>query len=368
MIHHGGNIYAASRRTGIPADEIIDFSASINPLGIPEGALRLASGDAVRLVHYPEPYAEGLSACIAERIGAAAGSVICGNGSTELIYLVPRALRPSKVLIAAPTFGEYERACRNVGAAEVVCLALESDQGFELRPEAFIEAMAGGSSRRSARRVVGRKACDMAFLCNPNNPTGRLVEKAGVLAIAGAARELGCCLVVDEAFIDFCPAESVVGEVGRNPSLVVLRSMTKFYALSGLRIGYGVFHPDTAERVMEHKEPWTVNALAQAAGAAVLEDKAFEEASLAAMEREKTYLEAGLAAIGIAFVPSRANYYLLKVSRSGEIAAAMEKRGILVRDCASFAGLGGAYLRIAVRSRRENDRLLAEMADVCARL
>ncbi len=134
MIYHGGDIYAASRRTGIPADEIIDFSASINPLGIPEGALRLASGDTCRLTHYPEPYAEGLSAAIAARLGVGAEGVICGNGSTELIYLVPRALRPSKVLITAPTFGEYERACRNAGAADIVYLALESDRGFELQP------------------------------------------------------------------------------------------------------------------------------------------------------------------------------------------------------------------------------------------
>ena len=143
-----------------------------------------------------------------------------------------------------------KRACGNAGAEVVRCvLDLESD--FELRHDAFIEAMS---------------ACNMAFLCNPNNPTGRLVPKAGVLAIADAARKLGCLLVVDEAFIDFCPEESIVGEAARNPFLAVLRSMTKFYALAGLRIGYGVFHAETAVRVMEHKEPWTVNALAQAGG------------------------------------------------------------------------------------------------------
>ena len=360
MIYHGGNVYAASRRTGIPPEEIIDFSASINPLGIPEGALPLIKGDTRRLTHYPEPYAEGLCARIAARLGVGPESVICGNGSTELIYLVPRALRPSKVLITAPTFGEYERACRNAGAADVVSLPLESNRNFDVRPGVFIEAMAGNAGRT--------KACDTAFLCNPNNPTGRLVEKAGVLEIAAAAQELGCYLVVDEAFIDFCPAESVEAETARNPFLVVLRSMTKFYALSGLRIGYGVLHPDVAARVMAHKEPWTVNAIAQVAGAAVLEDGTFEEASLAAMEREKAYLEAGLTAIGIPFVPSHANYYLLKVGRSGEIAAEMEKRGILVRDCASFAGLDGSYLRVAVRTRQENERFLREMADVCAHL
>jgi threonine-phosphate decarboxylase len=360
VIYHGGNIYAASRRTGIPPEEIIDFSASINPLGMPEGALRLIKGDTRRLTHYPEPYAEGLSARIAARLGVGPESVICGNGSTELVYLVPRALRPSKVLITAPTFGEYERACRNAGTADVVSLPLESKQDFDVPPGAFIEAMAGGPART--------KACNTAFLCNPNNPTGRLVEKAGVLEIAAAARSMGCYLVVDEAFIDFCPAGSVAAETAHNPFLVVLRSMTKFYALSGLRIGYGVFHPDTAARVMAYKEPWTVNTIAQAAGAAVLEDAAFEKASLATMAREKAYVEAGLAAIGIPFIPSHANYYLLKVGRSVEIAAAMEKRGILVRACSSFAGLDGSHLRVAVRSRQENERLLREMADVCAHL
>lgn len=352
MIYHGGNIYAASQRTGIPVEQIVDFSASINPLGIPEAAGKLINGNTARLMHYPEPYSEGLCGRIAARHGVDVNCVICGNGSTELIYLIPRALRPARVLITTPSFGEYERACRNAGA-EVVHCALDRESNFELHPDAFIEAMS---------------ACDMAFLCNPNNPTGRLVPKAGVLAIADAARKLGCLLVVDEAFIDFCPEESIIGEAARNPFLVVLRSMTKFYALAGLRIGYGVFHAETVVRVMEHKEPWTVNALAQTVGAAALEDRPFENASIAAMKSEKSRLEAGLAKIGIGFVPSRANYYLLKVDRSHDVAAALEKKGILVRDCASFAGLGGTYLRIAVRSRGENERLLTEMADICAHL
>lgn len=363
MILHGGNIYAASRRTGIPPEKIIDFSASINPLGIPEGAARLVSGRLDRLTHYPEPYSEGLSIRIAARLGVPDGMVICGNGSTELIYLVPRVLMAAKVLITAPTFGEYERACRNAGASEIVSLSLNGEQGFEISPEAFIEAMSGGSAPRT-----GQKACDLAFLCNPNNPTGRLIGKAGVLQIAQAAKELGCLLVVDEAFIDYCPAESVVGGIENNPYLAVLRSMTKFYALPGLRIGYGVFHPEMAGRVMAYKEPWTVNALAQEAATAVLEDAAFEENSLAVMDEEKSYLEAGLARVGIDFVPSRANYYLLKVDGGREVASTLEQKGIMVRDCSSFAKLDGTYLRIAVRSRHENERLLSELADICEHL
>ena len=369
MIVHGGNIFAASRRTGIPPERIIDFSASINPLGVPESAARLMKRSIDRLPpHYPDPFSEGLAASIARRLGVGADTVICGNGSTELIYLVPRALGPSKVLITAPTFGEYERACRNGGAGEIVTFALKGDESFDLRPEEFIEAMAGGDGPRGRPGRSKKKPCDMAFLCNPNNPTGRLVEKQTVREIAGAAREVSCCLVVDEAFIDFCPAESVVEEVERNPWLVVFRSMTKFYALAGLRIGYGVFHPSLVERIKAYKEPWTVNALAQYAGSAVLEDRVYEEASRKAMEREKFFMEAGLARIGIHFLPSRVNYYLLKVDRGREVAAALEKKGILVRDCSSFDGLDGTYLRVAVRSREENERLLSEMAEVCAHL
>ncbi len=292
-------------------EQILDFSASINPLGVPKRAALLMKERINCLPHYPEPYAEGLAASLGERLGTGGEAIICGNGSTELIYLIPRALRPARVLIPEPTFGEYERACRSSGASVVVGCRLRDEDAFDVDPERFIATMSGGPGSTSG----GREACHMAFLCNPNNPTGRLVSRKEVLRIADAAGSLSCYLVVDEAFIDFCPGGSVVAEVARNPYLIVLRSMTKFYALSGLRIGYGVFHPSVAEKVRAYKEPWTVNSLAQAAGAAVLEDTAYQKASREMMEREKSFVEAGLQKIGITFIPSAANYYLLRVAR-----------------------------------------------------
>ncbi len=236
---------------------------------------------------------------------------------------------------------------------------LRDEDAFDVDPGLFVGAMSGSPK--------GRGPCGMAFLCNPNNPTGRLVSKKEVLGIADAAERLSCYLVVDEAFIDFCPGASVAAEVARNPYLIVLRSLTKFYALSGIRIGYAVFHPSVAERIRACKEPWTVNSLAQAAGVAVLEDSAYQKASRETMEREKSFMEAGLKRIGIPFIPSAANYYLLKVEQgAGRMAAALEEKGILVRDCASFKGLDGTYIRVAVRSRQENERLLEEMAEICA--
>ncbi len=359
MSDHGGNIYAASRKTGFPLSRILDFSASINPLGVPKRAALAMKDHIGSLRHYPEPYSEGLADCIGKQFGSGNEAIICGNGSTELIYLIPRALRPARVLIPAPTFGEYERACRGSGASVVAGFRLNHERDFDVDPALFIEAMSGGPK--------GTEPYDMAFLCNPNNPTGRLVSKEDVLGIADAAESLSCYLVVDEAFIDFCPEASVVAQVARNPHLIVLRSLTKFYALSGIRLGYGVLHPSVAERIRAYKEPWTVNSLAQCAGVAALEDTAYQRASRETMEREKSFMEAELKKMGIPFVPSAANYYLLRVEHGAASAvAALEGKGILVRHCANFAGLDETYIRVAVRSRLENERLLKEMGEICA--
>jgi threonine-phosphate decarboxylase len=348
MTLHGGNIFAASEKSGIPPGKIMDFSASINPLGMPKTA-----GEAIRkqvslLPHYPEPYARSLAILIARHYRVSEKSVICGNGSTELIYLIPRALKPKRVLVTSPTFSEYEKACRNSDEKiRTVDYRLRREDSFDIDPDSFIRSMRG---------------CDMAFLCNPNNPTGRLVRKRDVLAIADAAMKQKCHLIVDEAFIDFCPRESVIKAVSRNPYLIVLRSMTKFYALAGLRLGFGVFPPGVAEVMNKLKEPWTVNSLAWAAGKAVLRDSAYQAASIENIRKEKELLEKGLAKLGIAYVPSDANYYLLLMNNAGSVVNSLAKKGILVRDCSNFHGLDRTFIRIAVRTRRENRRLMKELS------
>lgn len=356
MTAHGGNIHLAAKETGIPVSRIIDFSASINPLGLPRTAEAAVRRHLKAITHYPEPHAEGLAAFIAGRLDFPREHIIIGNGSTELIYLIPRALRPETVLIAAPTFSEYAQACKTTGA-RVVSIPLGAEKDYDLDAESFIKAMATGEGRG--------KPCGMAFLCNPNNPTGRLIRKRDVLRIAEAAQEHRCVLVVDEAFIDYCPEESILGETGRIPSLIVLRSLTKFYALAGLRIGYGVFPPHLVKGIMRHKEPWTVNVLAAVAAVAALEDSEYQKASLLLMEEEKSFMEDGIRDLGIPFLPSSANYYLIELENAGEIVRSLRAKGILVRDCSSFEGLGRTYVRIAVKSRKENMRLLRELRSLC---
>lgn len=350
MTGHGGNIHKASQMSGLPLKQILDFSASINPLGVPKSAASAIRKSIRLLPHYPEPFAESLASRIGEHYGVSAESVICGNGSTELIYLLPRVLKSKRVLVTSPSFSEYERACKSNQPSVVSCQLLKAENNFDINADAFIGYM---------------KGCNLAFLCNPNNPTGRLLRKKDVLKIANAAEESECYLVIDEAFMDFCSDETVIEHVSRNPYLIVLRSMTKFYALAGLRLGFGVFPIRVAKMIKMQKEPWTVNCIADAVGRAVLEDTAYQTESLAMMRREKQYLEAGLTRLGIKYVPSSANYYLIRMKNAQEVIHALSKKGILLRDCSNFDGLSETYLRIAVRSRTENRILLKELSELC---
>jgi threonine-phosphate decarboxylase len=168
---------------------------------------------------------------------------------------------------------------------------------------------------------------------------------------------------VDESFIDFCPGESVAGNVQKNPYLIVLRSMTKFYALAGLRLGYGIFPLNIAGMLKELKEPWSVNTLAQIAGMAALGEDIYNERTIKIINKQKKALEKGLQRLGIDYIPSHANYYLLHTPKAGKIAEGLAQRGIVVRGCSNFKGLDHRYLRIAVKSQKENELLLKHMEE-----
>ncbi len=355
MVGHGGDVYAAARELEMPAESIIDFSASINPLGTPASVMSELRRHLKGLRHYPDPSAAGLVEELAKSTGLDQRMILCGNGSTELIYLVARALRPERVLIPAPAFAEYERACITAShlggtpsrTAGIKYFHIEAKNKFRLDADAFIADMNGR---------------DMAFICNPNNPTGRLIRKSDMVRIADAAGKSGCCLVVDEAFIDFVPGESIIKKVAENPSLIVIRSLTKFFALSGLRIGYAVINPELSGAISRHKEPWTVNSLAQVAGMAALKDTVYQSRTFNVLKREKDYLERGFKRLGLDYYPSRVNFYLIRHDNAYTIVLRLREQGILVRDCSNFNGLDRSYIRIAVRTRRENMRLLAELA------
>ncbi len=349
MTEHGGNIYRYAEQLNISETQIIDFSASINPLGLPMSVVDEIQGINGSMYHYPDPEAKRLKEAIAAFYDIEANSIICGNGSTELIYLCVRALKPKRVIIPAPTFSEYERACLLSGA-EIRYFYLKTKNSFDIESERFIKAMNG---------------CDMAFICNPNNPTGRLIKNEELLEIAEAARQLKCYLVVDEAFIDFIPEHSIIKDVQGNPYLIVLRSMTKFYALSALRLGFGVFHPSVINMMWQNKEPWTVNTIAQIAGIAALKDNDYRKETFRIIHEGKNLMEQGLMGLSIDYIPSEVNYYLLKMPNAQQIISDLHKVYILTRDCSNFRGLDKSYIRVAVKSPEDINRLLKELSNLC---
>ncbi|HCC68977.1 MAG TPA: threonine-phosphate decarboxylase [Nitrospiraceae bacterium] len=361
---HGGNIYKFAEELGIDERKIMDFSASINPLGVSKNAMAEIQKHMKYLHNYPDPDAKRLRKYLAQSHGIDSETILCGNGSTELIYLIPRALKPKKVLIPAPTFSEYERACRMANyKLQIGNYKLQIAKDFEINSDKFILTMRG--DRDSELPTPNSTLpCNMAFLCNPNNPTGRLLKKDDALKIAETAKELKCYLIIDEAFIDFCPEHSLINEVQNNPYLIVLRSMTKFYALSGLRIGYGVFPQHLIEILKNYKEPWTVNSLAQMAAVIALKDRIYRDETFRLMQVEKKSLEKGFKKLGLRFSPSDTNFYLLKIDNAQEIYDRLKMKGILVRDCSNFKGLDSRYIRVAVKSHRENTILLRELTAI----
>lgn len=348
MTGHGGNIYEASRKLLIPERKIIDFSASINSLGVSKKVRSELRRYFKYLSNYPDPDCVRLRWSLSKELNVGVEHILCGNGSTEIIYLIVRALKPKKILLPSPTFSEYERAinCDDVSGCRKAVIKyydLKEENNFAINVDEFISSMNG---------------CDMAFLCNPNNPTGLLLHSEDVLRILAAASSMPCRVVIDEAFIDFTHEQSVAAYVINNPNLIVIRSMTKFYALSGLRIGYGIFGAELIEEIKKIKEPWTVNTLAQRASVVALNDWVYRKKTFDLLGSEKNFLEAHIIANGIKCFPSDTNFFLLKTEHALKLEERFLLKGIIVRNCSNFKGLDNSFFRIAVKTHKDNAILI----------
>lgn len=333
---------------------ILDFSASINPFGYPRKVREVIRENFDDILHYPDIDCSDLRKCLARKLGHAEDEIIVGNGSTELFYLIPRALRPAKGIIFQPAFSEFAEALKS-SHAEVLNTLLKEEDNF--------------CFTYSAGDFHDKKAA-MVFFCNPNNPTGHLVEKPVILNMARQHPHI--IFVVDEAFIDFVDEPerySVISETGTTSNLIVVRSLTKFYGFPGLRIGYLVTRPDVASKLMTYKEPWSVNTFAQYAAMAALEDREFVSKSRELIFHEQSYLFSELSRInGLAPYKPTANYLFIKIKRDGVTASWLHEQllglGIAIRDCSNFTGLDDTYFRVAVRTREENMRLIAALKSV----
>ncbi|MEO5355909.1 MAG: aminotransferase class I/II-fold pyridoxal phosphate-dependent enzyme [Nitrospirae bacterium YQR-1] len=351
---HGGDIYSAAEKLKIPERKIIDFSSSPNPHGVSKKVRAEMRKYLKFLSNYPDPESRRLTRVLSERYVAGTENILCGNGSTELIYLIVRALKPQRALLVAPTFSEYENALRMYGVSDLSVMMLKETDNFKLDVSAFTEKL---------------KDRDIAFLCNPNTPTAGFINKADMLRISETAEATGCYLVVDEAFMDFFYLHSenpggfsVIDHVLKNPYLIVLKSYTKFYALCGLRIGAVFSDKKTVQLLKTYKEPWTVNTLAQRALVTALRDKVYERDTFALLKEEKVFFEKSFNKREIQYFPSSVNFYLIKHERAAHIYEKLRDRGILLRSCADYNGLSDNHLRIAVKTRRENSVLFKSLS------
>ncbi len=346
---HGGNIALAAREYGLSEKRIIDFSASINPLGPPPGVYQAVTEEFWRIRHYPDPDCGDLPRLLAGYLGVGPVNLLLGNGGAELIYLLPRALKIRRALVVAPTFSEYARAVEAAGG-RVRYLTLPVSGPVSLAGEA------GGHL----------SGCDAVFLCNPNNPTGRLFSPGELMPLLDEADRAGAAVVVDEAFMDFVPLReeySLMPAACTRRSLVVLYSMTKFFGIPGLRLGAAVACDQIIGRLRGLKDPWSVNALARVAGEAALKDRKHMADTMKTIKEEREYLFSSLSSVpGLRPFPSAANFLLVEVSGTGmtssEVVEKMAGQGMLVRNCANFHGLNNYYIRVAVRTRPENQSLI----------
>ncbi len=344
LYQHGGNIYEIRRRQRIA---VLDFSANINPLGIPLRIKKLLGKQLKDLVHYPDPEAHRLVAALARYWKIKEENVLVGNGSTELIYLILNTFRPDKVILPVPSFTEYERAAR-ISGSQVLFIHMLEGEGFCLNFDHI-------------------NNCDMLFMCNPNNPTGNLIvsNRADIKNIPVKR------IVIDEAFMDFVPDEKIytfIPQVVRSKKIIVLRTLTKFFALSGLRIGYLIAHRDTIRILKEYQMPWSVNVLAQAAAEQCLSEEAFIQRSKQLIIKERTFLYERLSRIrGLKPYSSVANFLLVKIDGKRLTSSCLKerllKKSILIRDCANFRGLDKQFIRVAVRTHKENMQLVQALEE-----
>ena len=345
---HGGDW--AGYRAEFGRDPL-DFSANVSPLGLPEGVARAITAALPTADRYPDPLCRELRAKLALHEGVPAEQILCGNGAADLIFRLVWAQKPRRALVTAPTFAEYATALESVGCT-VERFFLREQEDFAVT-DAFCAAI--------------RPGVDMVFLCQPNNPTGQLTALPLVEQILRRCTACGTLLVVDECFLDFLPdhalhtAKGLLGE----GNLVILKAFTKLYGMAGVRLGYGLCaDEDLLARMRRAGQPWAVSSLAQTAGLAALGQTEYVAQVRTLIETERPYLLEGLRALGLRVIEGRANYLLFRADET--LGERLEARGALIRRCGNYPGLDDTWYRTAVRTRRENDALLAALREVLA--
>lgn len=334
---HGGDIY----RNHVQ----LDFSVNVNPMGIPASVKRAMHEAVEHCGSYPDINSDVLRHKVSRMEGVPEEFLLFGNGASELFMAVVHAVKPKKTVIPVPSFYGYEYAANGWGG-EMVYWEMDRKHGFRLTEDIY--------------RVLTEDT-DLLFLANPNNPTGHLLDREEVRSLLKHCRDRGICVVLDECFVDFCGREySAVSEVGQFDNLILVKAFTKIFSVPGVRLGYLLCGSrELRERIKGQLPEWNLSCFAQAAGCACASETEFVTETAGYVARERRFLEAGLADVGFLVFPSRTNFILFY--SEVPLYERLLGKGILVRNCRNFRGLGPGFYRIAVKTRRENEILLNEI-------
>ena len=346
---HGGNAVFEDGKS-----DVIDLSANINPLGIPHGTEDAIIGGIATINRYPDSFSTKLREEIGTFENINPDWIFCGNGASDIIFRLPRAVRAKRVMVTAPTFSDYERSARCFGA-EVIYHPLSAGNGFML-DSSFLAS-------------VQRENTDLIFICNPNNPTGKLTERELINNLLCHCKKAGAWLVIDECFLDFAEhADQYTSKIflEDNPTLVILKAFTKLFALPGVRLGYALSANKTLiENLYFHGADWAVSNFAQAAGIAALKDaNAYVSQTVKYVSAERERLEKELEQLGFNVFESCANYVFFQNPHPFDLHGELDKAGIRIRDCGNFPGLDSRYCRIAVSTNENNTKALTAIAEI----
>jgi threonine-phosphate decarboxylase len=348
---HGGQLRQIAARYGVPAEQLIDFSANINPTGPPASvlaALNRALADPASLTAYPDLELAGLKKIVAETLNVFPNNIAVANGFVPLLEAALRSFRIARCLLPVPSFSEYRRTLENAGV-DVVPYYLSQEDSFSYSPNSLLQ-------------TALEEGCDAILLANPQNPSGSLCEAKTMRRLIETAAAHGIKVLLDEAFIDYAPEQSLTQTAIKLENLIVFRSVTKFYAIPGLRAAYAVSSASSTEVLNRRLPPWPVTTLASTAVCAALQDGTYAQNTQRENSLRRTWLERELARLQVITYPSSTNFLLLRFFAEVDISLVWERmiveHKIVLRSCTNFEGLAAGHLRIAVRSEVENERLV----------
>lgn len=353
MAVHGGNIEEIARTYNVEAKEIIDFSANINPLGVSLSMKKAMISALDKVEHYPDITYYQLKTAISEFENINYNNISLGNGAAEVIFNIVRAIKPKKALLPAPTFSEYEEAILSVDG-EIEYYNLKEKDNFIL-DDGFISAI--------------NEDIDIVFICNPNNPTGVLTKSSFIENVLAKSICTKTIVVIDESFLDFIKESDEYTSkklLEKYENLIIVKSLTKFFAIPGIRIGYGMYiNNDIKEKLNKVTVPWSINVVASEAIIAGLKNKDYIEESINYISEEKEYLYKRLQNIKyIKVLKPSVNFIMFKLLIDLDLREELIKRKILIRSCNNYIGLSNNFYRIAVRNKKENEKLIRELEKV----